>query len=97
MNGERITKLEAWIRELETRKRELAKTRRSWVRGFASIAVVSFAGFFFGPWIGAACAFTGCLMAIFGVYTVVVRAREYEHDLAHARRDVARLRGLGGS
>jgi len=93
MNAERIAKLEAWIRELEARQRHLATTRGAWLRGFAILAVVSFAGFLFGPWVGAASAFTGCLMAVFGAYTVFVRESDYERDLANARRDVARLRG----
>lgn len=92
MDRERITKLESWIGELETRQRHLAKTRGAWLRGFSILAVLSFGGFFFGPWIGGACAITGVLMAIFGFYTVLGRQKDYERDLENARRDVARLR-----
>jgi hypothetical protein len=97
MTAERIAKLEAWIGELEARQRHLARTRGAWLRSFAVLAFLSFTGFLFGPWIGAACAFTGCLMAVFGVYTISVRAGDYERDLANARRDVTRLRASGGA
>jgi hypothetical protein len=92
VSTERIAKYEAWIRELEERKARLGRTRGAWLRLFVAIAVASFAGFLFGPWIGAASAFTGVLMCLFGVYTVLVREGDYDRELAGARRDLARLR-----
>jgi hypothetical protein len=93
-DDERIAKLEAWIRELESRQRDLARTQGKWLRGFTGLAVGSLGGFVFGPWVGGACAFTGGMMAVFGFYTVLGRAKDYERDLENARRDVARLRAM---
>ena len=92
MESERIAKLEAWIREVEARLARHRATKGKWLRGFVVLAIVSFAGFVLGPWVGAACAFTGVMMAVFGVYTVLVREGDYERDLENARRDVERLR-----
>ena len=82
--------------DLEARKAALGRSRGAWIRFFIALAVVSFGGFFFGPWVGGASIFTGLLMCAFGVYTVLVREGDYDRDLAGARRDLARLRGGGG-
>jgi hypothetical protein len=89
---EKLARYEEAIRELEARQGELEKNRAGYMKMFAALVVVSFAGFFWNVWLGAATFFTGVLMGVFGVYVVRVRAGDYALELEHLRETMEELR-----
>lgn len=91
-NQRQLEKYEAWIREVEKRQAELAKSRTLYLRVFYVLPFVSLLAFAKSLGAGAAALFTALLMTLFGVYAVLVREGDYELNLKHTRRTAAELR-----
>jgi hypothetical protein len=87
-----LEKYEAWIKELERRRDDIAKHRPGYIRLFIALPIVSLLGFIGGTWLGVACLLTGVLMFLFGIYTVLFRAGEYEKEIAALERVAKDLR-----
>ena len=98
MPAERIAKYEGWIRELESRQRELQTRRPRYLRLFAAVLLASLLGFAWNPWIGAGSVLTGILVYVFGYYVIAIRLQDYAAELASARGQLAGLQeGRAGS
>jgi hypothetical protein len=91
-NLAQLAKYEAWIAELERRRKTLATSRPGYLRFFAGSVVVSSLGFICSPWIGAGTFFTGLLFCAFGFYVVLRREGEYVRELTALRETAQRLR-----
>lgn len=87
-----LEKYEAWIREVETRQAELARSRDGYMRIFYVLPFLSLLAFFKNVGVGAAALFTAVLMSAFGIYTVLVREGDYELNLKQTRKTAAALR-----
>jgi hypothetical protein len=87
-----LEKYEAWIREVEKRQAELAKSRAGYMRFFYVLPFLSLVAFFKNVGVGAAALFTAILMSAFGIYTVLVREGDYALNLKHTRKAAAALR-----
>ncbi len=88
---ELVAKYSAWIVEVEGRARTLERSRPAYQRLFVAVFLLSGAGYFWNAWVGAGSVFSGLLFCVFGFYALAIRARDYRHELAHAR---ATVRGL---
>lgn len=89
-----LEKYEAWIREVEKRQAELAKSRAGYMRFFYVLPFVSLVAFLKNVGVGAAALFTAILMSAFGIYTVLVREGDYALNLKHTRKAAAALRNV---
>jgi len=87
-----LEKYETWIREVEKRQAELAKSRAAYMRFFYVLPFVSLVAFLKNVGVGAAALFTAVLMSAFGIYAVLVREGDYELNLKHTRKAAAALR-----
>ena len=92
MKRQKLVKYEEAIRDIEARSASLSQNRAGYMRMFALFVVLSFAGYFWSKWVGAATLFTGVLMFIFGVYVVRMRARDYRYELEGLRETADALR-----
>jgi hypothetical protein len=91
MSAERIAKYEEWIRELETRKCNLAGARRLYFRIFIGAIFASILGFFKSPWFGVGAIATGIMFCCCGFYMVLVRSDEYDRELRRNRDELEKL------
>ncbi len=90
--NDQLAKYEAWIVELERRRRDIAVNRPRYLRSLVGLLLASTLGFLWGVWFGVGALVTGILMCAFGFYTVLFREGEYEKELVHLRHVADGLR-----
>jgi hypothetical protein len=92
MSADQLARYEAWISELESRQKDIAKKRPGYLRLLVGLLIGSTIGFVWGVWIGVGALLTGVLVCLFGFYTVLFRESEYVKELKSLRRVASDLR-----
>jgi hypothetical protein len=69
----------------------LARQRTTFYRIFFGVLFTSTLGFFLGAWFGVASFLTGVAFCGTGLYLTMMRAYEYEEELARTRAELRRL------